>query len=62
MNKGVHDAQEDFPWLVQDLEWRPTCLYKIVPLQPDLDGYHDTSGYMCGEVSPTWYHRITSEP
>ena len=29
---------------------RPTRLFELVPLTPTLDGYHDSSGRMCGGV------------
>ena len=29
---------------------RPTRLFKLVPLTPTLDGYHDYSGILCGGV------------
>ena len=25
-------------------------MYELVPLRPTVDGYHDASGYMCGDV------------
>ena len=28
----------------------PTHIYKLVPLRPTVDGYHDVSGYMCEVV------------
>ena len=46
--KGVHQDQEYFRWLAQHLERRPTCLYKLFPIQSTLDGYHNSSGYNFG--------------
>ena len=37
LTKGVYQDLEDFPWMAQDLEWRSTFLYELVPLQPTLD-------------------------
>ena len=50
MNKGAHQALADLLWLEQAMEWRPTRLYKLVPLQARLDVYHEAYGYMCGEA------------
>ena len=53
LTKEIHQSLAYFCWLVQELERLPNCLYKLVPLQPTLDGYHDTYGYMCqGVVNP----------
>ena len=46
ITKVVHQALAYFCWMVQDLEGCPTHLYKLVLLQPTLDGYHDSYGYM----------------
>ena len=50
LSPGVHDALENFKWLAEDVAKRPTRMYKLVPLRPTVDGYHDSSGYMCGGV------------
>ena len=50
MSKGVHEALVDFSWLAENLANRPTCIYKLVPLRPTVDGYHNAYGYMCGSV------------
>ena len=50
LSPGVHDALDDFKWLAEDVAKRPTRMYKLVPLRPTVDGYHDASGYMCGGV------------
>ena len=47
---GVHDALDNFKWLVEYVAKRPTQIYKLFPLRPTVDGYHDASGYMCGGV------------
>ena len=48
LTKGAHQALADFRWMAQSLERFPTRLYKLVPLQPTLEGCHGASGYMCG--------------
>ena len=50
LSKGIHKALADFCWLVEYLSKRPMHIYKLVPLRPTVDGYHDASGYMCGGV------------
>ena len=47
---SVHEALVDFQWLAEDLASRPTHLFELVPLIPTIDGYHDSSGRMCGGV------------
>ena len=47
---GVHETLADFQWLAEDMASRSTRLFKLVPLTPTLDGYHDSSGGMCGGV------------
>ena len=61
MSKGIHEALADFCWLAEDVANRPTRIYKLVPLRPTVDGYHDAPGYMCGGVvlpGPTTIPRI----
>ena len=50
LTRGVHEALSDFQWLAEDMASRPTRLFELVPLTPTLDGYHDSSGRMCGGV------------
>ena len=53
LSTGVHEALSDFRWLAEDVANRPTRMYELVPLRPNVDGYHNTSGYMCrGVVLP----------
>ena len=53
LSTGVHEALEEFKCLAGDVANRPTRMYELVPLRPTVDGYHDTSGYMCrGVVLP----------
>ena len=61
LSKGIHEALADFCWLAEDVANRPTRIYKLVPLRPTVDGYHDAPGYMCGGVvlpGPTTIPRI----
>ena len=46
LTKGFHQTITEFCFLAKDLGRRPTVLYDPMPLQPTLNGYHDTSGYM----------------
>ena len=46
LSPGVHDALDNFKWLAEDVDKRPTRMYELVPLRPTVDGYHDASGYM----------------
>ena len=50
LRRGVHQALDDFRWLVKDLEARPTRLAEVVPLRPVADGHHDASGAGAGGV------------
>ena len=50
LTRGVHEALADFQWLAKDMDSRPTRLFELVPLTLTLDGYHDSSGRMCGGV------------
>ena len=50
LSKGVHEALADLCWLAEDVSNRPTRIYKIVPLRTTVDGNHNASGYMCGDM------------
>ena len=50
LRRGVHQALDDFRWLVEDLDSRPTRLAEVVPLRPVADGLHDASGVGAGGV------------
>ena len=50
LTRGVHEALADFQWLADDMVSRFTRLLELVPLTPTLDGYHNSSGRMCGGV------------
>ena len=49
LSKGLHQDQAYFLWLFKYLEHLLTNIYELVSLNPNLDGYHDVYGYMCGE-------------
>ena len=50
LNKGVHQAVEDFRWLLSDIVNHPTSIAKLVPLLPSAEGHHDASGLGAGGV------------
>ena len=50
LNKGVHDALEDFRWILADLKRRPTRIAELVPLLASAEGHHDASGKGAGGV------------
>ena len=50
LNKGVHQALDDFRWLANDLTSRPTRVAELVPLPPSAEGHHDASGAGAGGV------------
>ena len=61
LSEDVNEALEDFHWLAEDVSNRPTRIYDLDPLISTMDGYHDTSGCMCGGVvlpGPTAIPRI----
>ena len=61
LSPGVHDALDDFKWLAEDVAKWPTRMYKLVPLHPTVDSYHDASGYMCGGVVLPYSDWLRSE-
>jgi hypothetical protein len=59
LNKGVHQALDDFRWIAKDLTERPTRIQEIVPLLPGAEGDHDASGAGAGGV---WFPSNTLVP
>jgi hypothetical protein len=59
LNKGVHQALDDFRWLAQDLTSRPTRIQEVVPLPPVAEGDHDASGGGAGGI---WFPSNTAVP
>ena len=48
LTNGAHQSLVYLHCLAKDLERRLNRLYKLVPIHPNLDEYHDAYGYMCG--------------
>ena len=48
--KGVHQALDDFRWLLRDITSRPTRIAELVPLLSSAEGHHDASGKEAGGV------------
>jgi hypothetical protein len=48
--RGFHDALDNFRWLRDDLQNRPTRLSELVPMTPTVVGTHDASGTGAGGV------------
>ena len=50
LDRGVHDTIADITLIAKDLAARPTRLYELVPLEPNVAGAHDASGLGAGGV------------
>ena len=50
LNKGVHDALDDFRWILTDIASRPTRIAELVPLLASAEGHHDASGKGAGGI------------
>ena len=50
LHKTVHDALEDFRWLLRNIAERPTRIAEVIPLNPGAIGYHDAAGIGAGGV------------
>ena len=50
LNKGVHDALDDFRWILADIASRPTRIAELVPLLASAEGHHDASGKGAGGI------------
>lgn len=59
LNKGVHQALDDFRWLLHDITSRPTRIAELVPLAASADGHHDASGRGAGGV---WFPSPSLKP
>ena len=44
LRKGVHQALEDFRWMLDNISSRPTRIAELVPLLSSAEGHHDVSG------------------
>ena len=59
LTKGVHQALNDFRWMLNDITVRPTRIAELVPLLSSALGYHDASGDGAGGV---WYPHESLNP
>ena len=50
LKKGVHQALDNFQWLLRDIKIQLTRIAEVVPLNPSAVGYHDASGAGVGGV------------
>jgi Reverse transcriptase (RNA-dependent DNA polymerase). len=50
LNQEVHQALDDFRWILRHIAARPTRIAELVPLLPSALGYHDASGSGGGGV------------
>ena len=40
LTKGVHEALEDFRWILRDIKSRPTRIAELIPLLASAEGHH----------------------
>ena len=59
LNKGVHQALDDFRWIARDLTSHPTRIVEPIPLRSSAKGHHDASGKGAGGV---WFPSDTLQP
>ena len=59
LKKGVHQALNDFRWLLKDISKCLTQIAEVVPLNPLAIGYHDAFGKGTGGV---WFWGPTLHP
>ena len=50
LKKGVHQALEDFRWLICNMSSRPTGIAELVPLHSLAEGHHNASSKGAGGV------------
>ena len=50
LTRMVHDFLDDFRWLFQNLDQRPTRIYEVVPTEPQIVGATDASGLGMGGI------------
>ena len=50
LNKGFHQALDNFRWIAKDLMLRLTHLVKLIPLTPMAEGYKKVSRKGAGKV------------
>lgn len=59
LNKGVHDALEDFRDMYASIASRHTRIAELIPLLPIAEGHHDASGKGAGGV---WFPAMHAIP
>ena len=59
LRKGVHDALDDFRWMLANIQERPTRIAELVPLLSSAEGHHDASGDGAGGI---WFPAPHLEP
>ena len=59
LKKGVHQAIQDFTWMLNDISARPTRIAELIPLSASATGCHDASGEGAGGV---WFPHESLAP
>ena len=62
LDKGVHQALDDFRWLADDITGRPTRIAELVPLVPLAEGHHDAAGSAGTGAGGVWFPSDTLQP
>ena len=62
LDKGVHQALDDFRWLADDISGRPTRIAELVPLAPSAEGHHDAAGSAGTGAGGVWFPSDTLQP
>ena len=50
LKNDVHQALDDFRWMLNDISHRPTRIAEVVPLNASAVGHHDASGKGTGGI------------
>jgi hypothetical protein len=58
LTQDVHQALQDFRWILEHIASHPTQIAELIPLLPSALGYHDASGVGAGGVWFTTTHLI----
>ena len=59
LRKSVHQAIQDFSWMINDIVLRPTRIAELVPLLASAMGYHNASDEGAGGV---WFPHKSLDP
>ena len=51
LESGVHKDLNNLQWISKEMYAHMIRLYKLAPLTPTVDIYHDVSGCMCGGIT-----------